>query len=209
MKRNLGDGYFRIHEKLLRMFYSFLIQIFVERASCKIFKQSGEMVLAESGEAGYIVQAQVFGAMLLYVFADINELGGIFLLFAVGDVGFDPLSGVFSADQYEHFKQLGVDGGACQNGIAEIFPVDIQHKLTESAMDVRRALCGDKKGGRNIGKRRFDIRYIVQHGKVSLKNQPLSFYGGQTVNDAGIDQEKVALLQNKGFVFTGDLVSVL
>lgn len=106
------DGYLRINEQSLRMLDSFFIQVFVKRIAGKILEQSGEVILAESDKIRRIIEGHVFRAVFLNILTDIDELCGVFFLFSVRDIRLDPFAGVLPADQYEHFQQFVVNGGA-------------------------------------------------------------------------------------------------
>ena len=106
------------------MFDSFLVQVFIEGQAGKVFEQPAEMVFAESGKAGDIVKAQIFRVMLMDVIADHHKLFGMFFLLGEGGVFVVSHAGKFTAHQDEHLDDPVIDGGADQNGTAEIFLVN-------------------------------------------------------------------------------------
>lgn len=156
-----------------------------------------------------MVQRQVLRTVFLDVVADSNEFFRVFFLLIGSHVERVPLSGILPADQNQHGDQLGIDGGADQNGGAEIFPADVQHQLFEPFVDTGGGVRRQKKRLRDGGEGGLDIRHIVKQGKINLQDQPFSVNGtGHTVDNAGVDEENIAFLQDEELFFGGHFVGI-
>ena len=186
----------------------FAVQVFVKGASGKVLEQPREVVFAETDQPGNIVECHILGAVFRDVLAHKDKLCRIFLLFGVRDLRTDPLAGVFASDEDEHFEQACVNHGTGEHIAAEIFLLDLHHQCEQFIVDIRRVLLCDVHDRRDAREHRLDLRDILQHRKIGLKDQPLALTGIHAVQDTGVDKEKITFLQPVCLTLARDIISV-
>ena len=125
------------------------------------------------------------------------------------DIRTDPFAGVFASDEDKHFEQAGVDHGTGEHIAAEIFLLDLHHQCKQLVVDIGCGVIGDMNDRGNAGENSLYFGNILKHGKISLKDQPLTFTGIHAVQDTGIDKEEISLPQMISLIFTCDIVDVL
>lgn len=85
--RGVGDGNIWVNQQRFYVCDPFAHQIVIKGGFGELLKQPAEVIFAESCNLGYLINGEIFGAVVIDIAADRHELIAVFQLFAGGAVG--------------------------------------------------------------------------------------------------------------------------